>query len=652
MKLNYRPDIDGLRAFAVVSVIIYHAKINIYGYRLLEGGFIGVDIFFVISGYLISSLILKEIKLTNNFSFLYFYERRIRRILPVLCFVIISCLPFAWFFLFPTELLNFVKSLISSLGFFSNIFFYSSGQEYMARNSLLIPLLHTWSLSIEEQFYLIFPIFIFFISSFYKKKILLFLIFLFTLSLFISHISSYKFSTFNFYSIHSRLWELLAGSILAYLCIHTNFLNKKIIFKKFLPLIGLILILFGVIFFNDEIKHPSLFTLIPIFGTVLIIAFPLKDNIVNKILSSKIFVYTGLISYSLYLWHYPIFSFARIRFTGFNTDGYLKELIIVTLLISLSVFSYFFIERPFRNKIKNFKNVIIPIIIFYIFLLAFGGLVIKNNGYEKRFFSSEKYSLSRKLYLEEYTNYIEKYNFGNYPNDKISVLIVGNSFATNILQILNDSKLNKDFYFSIPGPNKRKMNNNYQVKYFFDYLKKGNVFIDGQFEDFSDNINTQYANSQIIILATLWSQEDIKLIKEINSIVSNHGKKMILFDQSPCSKTFLSYELNRLDHFVYTNNRLPNLNEINLLEKDFFNDFNEKTCFSKKIDETNLQIEKIAMINKIQLVKLKNLYCIVEKKKCPLFTDEGQKVYFDYGHVTRYGSKFLSDRINFFNISK
>ena len=650
MKLDYRPDIDGLRAVAVTSVIVYHANINISSYRLLEGGFLGVDIFFVISGYLITSLILKEIKLTNTFSFLYFYERRIRRILPVLCFVITSCLPFAWFFLFPTELLNFVKSLISSLSFFSNIFFYSSGQDYLAKNSLFIPLLHTWSLSIEEQFYMIFPIFIFIITSLYKKKLLLSLVFLFLLSLFISHIGAYNFSILNFYSIHSRLWELLAGSILAYLYINTDFLKKKFIFKKFLPLIGLVLILIGIIYFDNEIKHPSLFTLVPIFGTVLIIAFPFKDNFVNKILSSKIFVYIGLISYSLYLWHYPIFSFARIGFTGFDTDGFFKELIIITLLISLSIFSYFFIEKPFRKKIINFKHVIIPIFIFYIILLTFGVLVLKNNGFEKRFFSSEKYSLSRKPYLEDYTNYIQKYNFGNYPNDKTSVLIVGNSFAINILQILNDSKFNKDFYFSIPGPNKRKMNNNYQIKYFLDYLKNGNIFIDGQFEDFSHDINTQYANSQIIILATLWSPDDIELIAEINSIVNKDGKKLILFDQSPCGKTFLSYELNRLDHFVFTNNRLPNQNEIILLEKDFFNDYGVKTCFSNKVDETNLKIEKIARMNEIQLVKLKNLYCNEEEKKCPFFTRRSQKIYFDYGHITRYGSKFLSERVNFLNI--
>ena len=136
MNLKYRPEIDGLRAIAVLSVIIYHANIKIFGYRLLEGGFLGVDVFFVISGYLITSIILKEFKDTGKFSFLNFYERRIRRIIPALFFVILVSLPFAWFFILPSDYINFSKSIISSLGFLSNYFFYFSVQEYISVDSL------------------------------------------------------------------------------------------------------------------------------------------------------------------------------------------------------------------------------------------------------------------------------------------------------------------------------------------------------------------------------------------------------------------------------------------------------------------------------------------------------------------------------------
>ena len=158
MKLAYRPEIDGLRAIAVGAVILYHAQITIFGPQAIKGVFIGVDIFFVISGYLITSIILKELITTGSFSFKYFYERRIRRILPALLLVMLVSLPFAWMYFIPSSFIDFSKSIIYSLGFSSNFYFHYSGQEYGAIDGLLKPFLHTWSLSVEEQFYIVFPV--------------------------------------------------------------------------------------------------------------------------------------------------------------------------------------------------------------------------------------------------------------------------------------------------------------------------------------------------------------------------------------------------------------------------------------------------------------------------------------------------------------
>ena len=158
MQLNYRPEIDGLRGIAVVAVILYHAHIILFGHNFFKGGFIGVDIFFVISGYLITSLILKELETTGKFSFLYFYERRARRILPVLFVVMLASLPLAWMYLTPTLFVDSSKSILYSLGFSSNFYFWYTEQLYGAADGLLKPFLHTWSLSVEEQYYVIFPI--------------------------------------------------------------------------------------------------------------------------------------------------------------------------------------------------------------------------------------------------------------------------------------------------------------------------------------------------------------------------------------------------------------------------------------------------------------------------------------------------------------
>ena len=169
MKILYRPEIDGLRALAVLSVVFYHSQFNFADYQLFKGGFIGVDIFFVISGYLITSIILKELISTGSFSFKNFFERRIRRILPALLIVMLVSLPFAWIYLLPNSFVNFSKSILYSLGFSSNFYFHYSGQEYGAESGLLKPFLHTWSLSVEEQYYILFPIVLLITFKYFRK---------------------------------------------------------------------------------------------------------------------------------------------------------------------------------------------------------------------------------------------------------------------------------------------------------------------------------------------------------------------------------------------------------------------------------------------------------------------------------------------------
>ena len=216
MKINYRPEIDGLRALAVIAVILYHAQITLFGYEPFKGGFIGVDIFFVISGYLITSIILKELVSTGNFSFKNFYERRIRRILPALLFVMLVSLFFAWKYLLPGSFIDFSKSILYSLGFSSNFYFHFSGLEYNSEDGLLKPFLHTWSLSVEEQYYIIFPIIFLITFKYFKKYIPHILILGLLISLGFADWGSRNYPSFNFYTLPTRGWELIAGSLLAY----------------------------------------------------------------------------------------------------------------------------------------------------------------------------------------------------------------------------------------------------------------------------------------------------------------------------------------------------------------------------------------------------------------------------------------------------
>ena len=311
MKLTYRPEIDGLRAIAVGAVILYHAQINILGYQPFKGGFIGVDIFFVISGYLITSIILKELVTTGSFSFKHFYERRIRRILPALLFVMLASLPFAWMYFIPSDFIDFSKSILYSLGFSSNFYFHYSGQQYGAVGGLLKPFLHTWSLSVEEQYYILFPIVLLITFKYFRNYLIHILILGFIISLGLAEWTSRNYSSLSFYFLHTRMWELLAGSILAYFEITKGHRSNNQTLNLMLPSVGLFLIGHSILFFHDKMFHPSFYTLSSIIGVCLIIWFSQKDELITKLLSTKLFVGVGLISYSLYLWHYPIFAFTR-----------------------------------------------------------------------------------------------------------------------------------------------------------------------------------------------------------------------------------------------------------------------------------------------------------------------------------------------------
>ena len=429
--IKYRPEIDGLRAIAVIAVILYHAKITIFGHYLFRGGFIGVDIFFVISGYLITSIILKELNTTGTFSFKHFYERRIRRILPALLFVMLVSIPFAWIYLLPSSFIDFSKSILYSLGFSSNFYFHYSGQQYGAESGLLKPFLHTWSLSVEEQYYILFPIVLLVTFKYFRKYLIHILILGFVISLGLAEWTSRNYPSASFYLLPTRMWELLGGSLLAYFEINNGHRSKNKTLNLILPTIGLILIGHSILFFNDGMFHPSFYTLSPIIGVCLIIWFSNKDELTTKILSTKLFVGIGLISYSLYLWHYPIFAMNRIvEFTG---GGVFKKLSLGFLILIVSIFSYYFVEKPFRNRENKFKKIFLYIFFSVIILFIFNISVTSFKGYKNRL---NDFSKNLKL-TEEKSRTLIKNLTGEEIYNK-NIIFKSNSSDLNIF-LLGDS---------------------------------------------------------------------------------------------------------------------------------------------------------------------------------------------------------------------
>ncbi len=426
MKISYRPEIDGLRAVAVGVVILYHSKISLFGHRYFEGGFIGVDIFFVISGYLISSIIFKELITKRSLNLKYFYERRVRRILPVLLIIMLVSFLFSWFFLLPSSFVDFSKSILYTLGFSSNFFFHYSGQDYYSPSGLFKPFLHTWSLSVEEQFYIIFPFTLFIIFKYFRKYLLLILIIGSLISLSLAEWTSRNSPSLSFYFLHTRLWELLIGSILAYYEIIRGHRSNYKFLNLILPLVGLLLICHSVFFFNDQILHPSIFTLSPIIGVCLIIWFSNKDEFITKILSSKLFVGVGLISYSLYLWHYPIFAFMRI--TELSHDNKTAQFFSIAILFILSISSYILIEKPFRNKKYQFKKLLIILSGFIAILISISFYVIHKDGIKSRI---------PKVFLNRLIKAVEEGDLSQKENTQ-KVVLIGDSHSASLEYNLNE----------------------------------------------------------------------------------------------------------------------------------------------------------------------------------------------------------------------
>jgi peptidoglycan/LPS O-acetylase OafA/YrhL len=339
--MQYRREIDGLRALAVIPVMLYHANIPLF-----QGGFVGVDVFFVISGYLITSLIAGEIE-AGSFSLLRFYERRVRRIAPALVLVMAVCIPFAWLLFFPPDFNNFARSLAPvSLGY-ANIFFWQH-LSYFGPSAESLPLIHTWSLSVEEQFYLLFPLLMISLWPLGRRTLVRVVLYLGLASFGLAQFSAYRYPTTAFFFLHTRAWELFLGAYLVMKETEFEVASLKRISKESLAIFGLISILASSLTFNSNLPYPSVWTLLPTIGAALVINFADKNTLAGRFLSTSLLFQVGLISYSAYLWHQPLFVFAAAL--GFGNSDLLMTIVILLIALGLAYLSWRYVELPFRNR--------------------------------------------------------------------------------------------------------------------------------------------------------------------------------------------------------------------------------------------------------------------------------------------------------------
>ncbi len=343
--MRYRAEIDGLRAIAVLMVVLFHA-----GFDAFRGGYIGVDLFFVISGFLITTIILQDLA-QGRFSLSAFYERRARRILPALLLVVTATLPFAWWWLPPAELTDYAQSVVGITLFSSNFLFWQESG-YWESASALKPLLHTWSLAVEEQYYLFFPLMMVWIWRCCRGLILTLLLAMVLLSVGYAQWQSAHDAAANFYLLPSRLWELMLGGAIAYLLDTPSRLLQRLrgspVLSEGLVLLGVVMVGAALLTFDASTPFPGLYGLIPTLGVGLILAFSSAQRGVGHLLGSRPLVGIGLISYSLYLWHQPLLALAHHR-SLVDLDGG-QRLALVGLALLLAYLSWRFVEQPFRQR--------------------------------------------------------------------------------------------------------------------------------------------------------------------------------------------------------------------------------------------------------------------------------------------------------------
>lgn len=457
--IRYRPEIDGLRAFAVIPVILFHAGLSAF-----QGGFIGVDVFFVISGYLITSIIIDELG-TGNFSLLKFYERRARRIMPALLFVVTICLPVAWLVMLPMEFKEFAQSIVAVSTFSSNILFWLQ-TGYFDTSAELKPLLHTWSLAVEEQYYIFFPVLVMLTWRLGKKPIAVILSLICVASLALAHWSAFYAPSTAYYLLPTRAWEIMLGALAALQINMYGPPTKQHFINQLASAFGFILILGSVFTMNARTPTPSIVTLVPTLGTVLVIAFSHQGTVVQRLLSAKPIVGIGLLSYSMYLWHQPLLAFARMVFVPSPPQALIFSLCIAT--VPLAYLTWYFIESPFKNKRTIPRRILISsVLLTSAAIIAFGITGYLSDGYIARY-RNDLYAgdVGSKLFFDHLTKFdfpcTPKNIASNAPvwgsfvrcmqskkSETIDFAIIGDSHAEQLFPGIADSMPDKNIVYYI-----------------------------------------------------------------------------------------------------------------------------------------------------------------------------------------------------------
>lgn len=634
--MKYRSDIDGLRTIAVLPVLLYHA-----GNSFLSGGYAGVDIFFVISGFLITSILLAELD-DGTFLLRRFYERRVRRIFPLL-FLVVSVSLIACAALFnPAQLLPYARSALWALFSASNIFFWQE-DSYFAESSDLKPLLHTWSLAVEEQYYIVFPLILMGLWRLRRQGSVLFmLIGIFAASLLLAQwggilnadtrhaltgIPAILSPDFGYFLLPTRAWELMCGSIAAYIIRHHSSSLRSIppALSHLLGFIGLGMIAAAYVTFDKHTPFPSAYTALPVLGAAFIILFHREDRpgLISQILSARVMVFTGLISYSLYLWHQPVYALLRISFPDITPTALYMT---IPAIYGLSVLSWAYVEQPFRSKpLMPAPRLFRVMAIWFGVLVALLGLVVASNGFINRYPPSEQqFYISkddRGAYVRTRFNSLAERDFPT--NDKPNLLVIGDSHAQDMVNILSESGAASDWNLST-----LRISTRCQL-----YIGPEET---SQFIAPDDTALCAKERAK-------FNERSAVLIPRANRIVIDFSWKLWAAERMATTLQSLreTYPQAKFTVIGLKYFGTVSFDDVRAKSPDSYH------LITQPIDPERRKINDTLRHNVrgVPFIDLLDLLC-AKSTECPIFTPDGRLISYDGGHLTQDGATYLGSELN------
>ncbi|EJV8180109.1 acyltransferase [Escherichia coli] len=629
----YQPDVDGLRTVAVLLVLLFHV-----GFSSISGGFVGVDIFFVISGYLITGILVSGME-KGTYKYSTFIASRISRLYPTLLFVLIACLAFGFLIYTPNDYKELgISSLYSALSI-SN-FHFMLGAGYFDTSSEINPLLHTWSLSVEQQFYLIWPLVILAAMKSGRKLAVYLIVVAGAVSLIASQVMTKINPTQNYFMMPYRIFEFAAGGVLFFI---PNEKARNKLISTILFLVGVALIIYSAFYFDKSTPFPGMNATIPVVGSCLCILFS-KHTPVGYLLRNKLFVSIGIVSYSVYLIHWPVLVF--YKYYVFRPINTFEKLSIVVISVLLAYVSYSFIENKFRRiNLSSFNKMSVSFAIVLVVALLTSTLIYKNNGYSFRVneYFKEKMSDAGAFHLQQYGGngyYAGAHIIGDKTASKVSAVVMGDSFARQyahaidvnskgykFITSMNDgcffSRNYTTFYAGLPDPKCQQ-----RLNFAIDYSNKFNVpvIFGMRWVGYEGMVSDPQGNQK------KFSNEDDFIKFSVSNILNNisafNGKKVVILGAPPGTDG-----VGGVEKCVNRPSYLPLLctKHLNTDDKDTFN------------KRMNSAIKSaLNGSNNVMFIDPYDYLC--QNGKCMTMTDDYQFIYSDAVHLSKSGAALVWDK--------